>query len=209
MKEHLKPFFLSLVLCDPWSGHKDEQVLLEASGRKDVDLKIIPPKTTKYAQPLDMYFFRQYKICAKRITDFIKLRSSNTQPKLHDRFFIMKVNTVIYNQLPVEACRPMLHMAECWLRCWWTCGHLHKCHWRGIQHCNYRMCSYDMWSPLLFFTMRFVVIHIALSISLKLLPCIYNWGIGCKNHISRFSGERSFAILMFFAYPPNIFFWEL
>ena len=60
----------SLVLCGSWSGHKDEQVLLEVCGGKDVDLKIIPPKTTKYAQPLDMYFFRQYKIYAKRITDF-------------------------------------------------------------------------------------------------------------------------------------------
>ena len=64
-KEHLKTFFLSvlnphlstksLVLCDSWSGHKNEQVLLEASGGKDVDLKIIPPKTTKYAQPLYVY----------------------------------------------------------------------------------------------------------------------------------------------------------
>ena len=27
----------SLVLCDSWSGHQDEQVLLEASGEKDVD----------------------------------------------------------------------------------------------------------------------------------------------------------------------------
>ena len=67
----------SLVLCDSWSGYKDEQVLLEVSGGKDVDLKIIPPKTTKYAQTLDVYFFRQLKVYAKRITDFIKLRSSS------------------------------------------------------------------------------------------------------------------------------------
>ena len=75
----LKPHFStkSTVFCDSWSGHKDEQVLLEASGGKDVDLKIIPPKTTKYAQPLDVYFFRQYKIYAKSITDFIKPRSNN------------------------------------------------------------------------------------------------------------------------------------
>ena len=51
----------SLVLCGFWSGHKDEHVLLEAFGGKDVDLKIIPPKTTKYAEPLDVYFFRQCK----------------------------------------------------------------------------------------------------------------------------------------------------
>ena len=52
----------SLVLCGSWSGHKNEQVLLKAFGGKDVDLKIIPPKTTKYAQPLDVYFFRQYTV---------------------------------------------------------------------------------------------------------------------------------------------------
>ena len=46
-------------------------LILEASGGKDLDLKIIPPKTTKYAQPLDVYFFRKYNIYAKRITDFI------------------------------------------------------------------------------------------------------------------------------------------
>ena len=52
-----------LVLCDSWSGHKNEQVLLEAFGGKDVDLNIInPPKSTKYAQSLDVYFFRQNKI---------------------------------------------------------------------------------------------------------------------------------------------------
>ena len=47
----------SLVLCGSWSGHKDEQVLLGVFGGKDVDLKIIPPKTTKYAPSLDVYFF--------------------------------------------------------------------------------------------------------------------------------------------------------
>ena len=57
----------SLVLCGSWSGHKNEQV---AFGGKDVDSKIIPPKTTKYAQPLDVCFFRQYKIYANRITDY-------------------------------------------------------------------------------------------------------------------------------------------
>ena len=77
LKEIFYNISLSLVLCDFWFGHKDEQVLQEASGGKDVDLKIIPPKTIKYAQPLSMYFFRQYKIYAKRITDFFKLCSQN------------------------------------------------------------------------------------------------------------------------------------
>ena len=99
---------LSLVLCDSWSGHKDEQVLLETCGGKDVNLKIIPPKITKYLQHLDVYYFRQYKIYAKRITDFIKLRSSNMHPKLHNIFFFVKLHSVIYNQLSAEAYRQML-----------------------------------------------------------------------------------------------------
>ena len=61
----LNPHFStnSLVLCGSWSGHKDEQVLLEAFGGKDVpvDLKIIPPKTTKYAQPLACISSRNIK----------------------------------------------------------------------------------------------------------------------------------------------------
>ena len=59
-----------------------------------------------------MYFFKQYKIYAKTIADFIKLRSSNMQQKLHDRFFIMKLHSVIYNQLSAEAYRPMLYYAR-------------------------------------------------------------------------------------------------
>ena len=33
------------------------------------------------------------------------------QPKLHDRFFIMKLQSVIYNQLSAEAYRPMFRYA--------------------------------------------------------------------------------------------------
>ena len=53
----------------------------------------------------------QYKIYAKNITDFIKLHSSNMQSKLHGRFFIMKLNYVVLNQLSTEANRPMLRYA--------------------------------------------------------------------------------------------------
>ena len=76
-----RSIWMTLYFVTPWSRHKDEQVLQEASGGKDVDLKLIPPKTTKYAQSLDVCFFRKYKIYEKRIADFIKLRSSNMQPK--------------------------------------------------------------------------------------------------------------------------------
>ena len=151
----------SLVLCCSWSGHKDEQVILEAFGGKDVDLKIIPPKTTKYAQSLDVYFFRQYKIYAKRITDFIKLHSSNIQPKLHDRFLSWNcILTFTINYL-------RKHINQCFVTHGRTLAMIlvnlsitSRYNWRGVQNWYYRMCSYD--------------IHIALSILLKVLTCIYS-----------------------------------
>ena len=107
----------SVVHCGSWSENKDEQVLLEAFGGKDVELKIILPKTRKYTQPLDVYLFRQYKIYCKRITDFIKVRSSNMQPKLYDRFFIMKLHSVIYNQVFYRSIQTnaLLYTVERWL----------------------------------------------------------------------------------------------
>ena len=62
-------------------------VIIEATRKADI--------LTINARPLDSYFFRQYKIYAKRITEFNKLRSSNMQPKLHDRVFNMKLHSVI------------------------------------------------------------------------------------------------------------------
>ena len=127
LKPHLSTN--SLVLCRSWTGYKDEQVglLPEAFGEKNVYLKIIPLKTTKYAQPLDVYFFRQYKIYAKKITDVIKLRTSNMQPKLHGKFFMMKLHSVIYNKLSVDNFTGVIDMTfstdikECAVT---TCDHL-------------------------------------------------------------------------------------
>ena len=156
-KEQLKIFFCQFwihicrqihwYLVAPWLDIRMNKYYWKPLEEKDVVLKIIPPKTTKYAQLLDVYLFRKYIIYSKRITDVIKLRSSNMQPKLHDRFFIMKLHFVIYNQLSAEAYRAILrYVVERWLRYWWTCGQLHQCHWRVVQHWYYRMCSYDMWS---------------------------------------------------------------
>ena len=146
-----------LVLCGSYFGYKDEQVLLEVFGGKYVDLKILPPKTTKYTQRLEVYFFIQYKIYAKRITHFIKvLRSSNMQPKFHDRFFIMKLNSIIYNQLSAETYRPMLRYA------WQNVGYDIS---EPVNNFTsvidvawyYRMCSNDMWS--LWFSSLCVLYH--------------------------------------------------
>ena len=53
-----------------------------------------------------MYFFRQFKLFAKRITDFV--RSSSDPMKLNDRIFIISMLSFINNQLCAPVFRPML-----------------------------------------------------------------------------------------------------
>ena len=52
----------SLVLCGSLSGHKDQQALLEPFGGKDEDLRVIAPKTSKYALPLDVFLQAIYNV---------------------------------------------------------------------------------------------------------------------------------------------------
>ena len=90
----------SLLLLDSWSGQTDTGLSARAFGNRELNLhtKIIPPKTTKYCQPLDVYFFRQYKLFARRIEENIRHDKGNAV-RLHDRSFIFKLHSLIYNQL--------------------------------------------------------------------------------------------------------------
>ena len=42
---------------------------------KSIDVKFLPKCSTQYIQPLDLYFFRQYKQFIKDITHFVRLRN--------------------------------------------------------------------------------------------------------------------------------------
>jgi len=97
----------SLLLQDSWGAQKDETLFQEClSNPTFLTIKTIPPKATKYIQPLDVYFFRQYKILARKLTD--PLRGSE---KLRDRVIIMRMHSFIYNQLSADIFRPMLLFA--------------------------------------------------------------------------------------------------
>ncbi|KAJ4441030.1 hypothetical protein ANN_10879 [Periplaneta americana] len=67
---------------------------------------IMPPKKTKYFQPLDIYFLRQYY--ARSIADCIRTLAENPELNLGNRVFIMKMHSVIHNQLSAPVYRPML-----------------------------------------------------------------------------------------------------
>ncbi|KAJ4445334.1 hypothetical protein ANN_07139 [Periplaneta americana] len=81
---------------------------------------IIPPKKTKYFQPLDIYFLRQYKIYARRITDCVRTLAENPELNLGNRVFIMKMHSVIHNQLSAPVYRPMLQYS------WQSAGYVNR-----------------------------------------------------------------------------------
>ncbi|KAJ4436178.1 hypothetical protein ANN_18808 [Periplaneta americana] len=120
-KAHLRTFFSNVLsenisanqkctlLCDSLTAHKDTTLINESFQGKDIECMIIPPqKETKYIQPLDIYFLRQHKIYARRITDYTRTLAENPELKSGNRVFIMKMRSVIHNQLSAPVYRSML-----------------------------------------------------------------------------------------------------
>lgn len=86
----------SLLIQDSWPGQKKIE-------HTNLKVLTIPPKTTRWIQPLDVYFFRQFKIIIRRISDYIRFQSK--EQTLHDRIFIIQMVSITYNQL----CAPAYH----------------------------------------------------------------------------------------------------
>ena len=109
----------SLLLLDSWSGQTDTGFSARGFGNRELNLlkKIIPPKTTKYCQPLDVYFFCQYKLFARCTEEKIRHDEGNAV-KLHDRIFIFKLHSLICNQLitPIVLAYASLCVVGAWIR---------------------------------------------------------------------------------------------
>ena len=101
------------LLLDSWSGQIDTGLSARALENRTLNLhtRIIPPKTIKYCQPLDVYFSRQYKLFARRIEQNIRHYEGNSV-KLHGRIFVFMLHFLIYNQStavgPAVACAPIM-----------------------------------------------------------------------------------------------------
>ena len=100
-----------LLLLDAWSGHKDDDIF---QGLNCIKMDI-PPKTTSLVQPLDRYFFRQYKIVRKKISERIMLDSMPIDLGMRDN--IIKMHALIHNQLCSPRFKPMIRFA------WKDCGY--------------------------------------------------------------------------------------
>lgn len=101
----------SVILLDSWTGFTDPNIYAEIP--VNCQRIRIPKNTTSLIQPLDVYFFRQYKIFVKQITNRIIVNEMNIQ--ITSRNEIIKLHSLVYNQLQSDAYQPMLKYP--WFKC--------------------------------------------------------------------------------------------
>lgn len=94
----------TMVLLDAWGGHSSEQLVQELS-RQGIFIFRIPPGTTDNLQPLDVQIFRQYKIFIKRVMEAASYH--RTLRDYTDRYGIMRMHSVIWNQMQAPIYRDM------------------------------------------------------------------------------------------------------
>lgn len=94
-----------LLLWDSWSPQRP--ALYE---NENLKIEQIPPKTTKYCQPLDSLFMIQWKAIYKHLF-FLLNRRRNV-----DRILILKINSVVHNQLSHPHFESLIKAA------WSSCG---------------------------------------------------------------------------------------
>ena len=113
--EVLKPetYGNTLVLQDSWSGQTNMDRVKELFHEHFLEVMTLPPKSTKYIQPLDVYFFRQYKIITRRLTDAFRISyaSSDDSSKIYDREFVIRLQSFTYNQICSPKFRNMIMYA--------------------------------------------------------------------------------------------------
>jgi len=119
----------SLLLLDSCTGQTDETIfsaddVFDLLHGKNIRIKVIPRKNTKFIQPFDVYFFKQYKLVIRRLEDYFrhKFISASTQEKLHGRVFFMKLHSVVYQPVCSPALKDMITYA--WQKCGYVTGDL-------------------------------------------------------------------------------------
>ncbi|CAF3463547.1 unnamed protein product, partial [Rotaria sp. Silwood2] len=106
-----------LLLLDSWSGQTDPHIYNEIfTGNIKCEQLQIPPKTTGDIQPLDRYFFRQWKYFKQSICDRVAI--DEIEIDITARNNILKMHSLILNQLTA---RKFSSMIKC---SWYSSGYL-------------------------------------------------------------------------------------
>ena len=103
----------SLLLSDCWGAQGAIEIYNKLANVKRLE---IPKRTTSMIQPLDVYFNRQYKVIARKLYDYVRLH--NMDINLAERNNIIKMNSLIHNQLSSKAFYRMIQYA------WFQSGYL-------------------------------------------------------------------------------------
>ncbi|XP_035705862.1 uncharacterized protein LOC110847661 [Folsomia candida] len=97
--------FKSLLLLDSWTGQTDNELFLCEDQDKECERMYIPENTTDKIQPLDVYGFRQWKICVRKMFSHVILNQIGTD--LTSRINIITMHSLIHNQLAANIFRNM------------------------------------------------------------------------------------------------------
>ena len=100
----------SMLILDAWPG-QGLNANLDLPG---VSAAYVSPGATKFVQPLDVFFFRQYKILIKNVYEKCRdaFLDGESQDKPGNRFLTIKIHRVCYNQL----CHP--RFSKMWKYAW-------------------------------------------------------------------------------------------
>lgn len=98
----------TLLITDSWSGQTSNETTNDLR-RRGIESMVIPPLTTKYIQPLDVYFNRQYKLFVNRLfEESDDPRSGVGRDELNSRESTISFHSIIWNQFGSEAYTDML-----------------------------------------------------------------------------------------------------
>ncbi|CAF2033758.1 unnamed protein product [Rotaria magnacalcarata] len=106
-----------LLLLDSWSGQTNPEIYSKIfNGNIKCEQLQIPPKTTGVIQPLDRYFFRQWKYFKQKNCDRLAIDDINID--IAARNNVLKMHSLIHNQLTARKFISMIKYS------WYSSGYL-------------------------------------------------------------------------------------
>ncbi|CAF3825931.1 unnamed protein product [Rotaria magnacalcarata] len=82
----------ALLLVDSFPSHANPEVDKDL---KNFEYRVIPPKTTSFIQPLDIYYNRQYKMIPRRVYDHVRVGEIDIN--LAERNNIIKLQPLVHS----------------------------------------------------------------------------------------------------------------
>lgn len=107
----------SCLLADALTTYNDRsEIDRKKPDNIEYEMHILPKGSTGVIQPLDVYFFRQYKAFTRRTSDHIDLNDFGID--LHLRDNILKLQTLVHNQFRSPRFKNFIQYA------WYKCGYI-------------------------------------------------------------------------------------